>query len=428
MSESGAIETGRREAAAAHNETALLDAIRRCQAVIEFTPDGEIRAANELMLATLGYSSEELIGQHHSILVEVAERQSAGYGEFWRELRSGTFRSGIFRRVAKGQRPIWLQASYNPIIEAGRVTGVIKVAADITARKRREAEALDRSQAYIEFTPDGTIVDANQNFLQTMGYSLDEIRGRHHRIFVDAEFASSREYADFWRQLGEGAYQQDDFRRVDKQGRTVWIRGTYSPVLDDAGKVTGVVKIASNVTSELAMRENARRLTATLTSGLQDLTQSASFISGRITANAELARGATAHMLDSSRLIAVLDESSRNVGAISDTIREIAEKTKLLALNATIEAARAGESGRGFAVVANEVKDPARQTREATAEISTRIQSIKDQVRSAVEAFDSVRAELDGVSQNTAEVATTIEQQGTVIHDLARASRSLVEG
>ncbi|MCB9876955.1 MAG: PAS domain-containing methyl-accepting chemotaxis protein [Planctomycetes bacterium] len=412
--------------AAAREQLRALDAIRACQAVIEFTPDGVIRAANPIMLKTLGYSAKELIGEHHSMLMEPFLRDSEGYRAFWRKLAAGEFQSGVFRRLAKGQRPIWLQASYNPVHdEHGNVTGVVKVAADITARKRREAEALNRSQAYIEFTPDGTIVDANENFLRCMGYSLDEIRGKHHRMFVDSEHAQSPEYATFWRELGQGTFQQNDFRRVARGGRPIWIRGTYSPVLDDAGNVTGVVKIASDVTHEMQIREDTARVTATLSSGLQELNQSATQISRRIADNAALARGATEHMEGASRLIAVLDESSKNVGAISETIREIADKTNLLALNATIEAARAGESGRGFAVVANEVKDLANQTREATSEISSRIEGIQQQVQSAVAAFDSIRRELDGVSTNTTDIASVVEEQSAVVQELDQASRGL---
>jgi methyl-accepting chemotaxis protein len=182
---------------------------------------------------------------------------SAGYARFWEDLRKGEFQSAEFRRLAKGGREVWIQATYNPVRDLfGRVTSVVKYAADVTARKasdaRRAAEiaAIHRSQAVIRFSAEGVILEANDNFLAVMGYRRDEVTGRHHRMFVPPEEASSVAYEAFWRKLRSGAFDSGEYRRIGKGGREVWIRATYNPVLDASGRIDGVVKFATDVTAE----------------------------------------------------------------------------------------------------------------------------------------------------------------------------------
>jgi methyl-accepting chemotaxis protein len=233
---------------------ALLDALGRSLAIIEFDPRGQILTANENFCRALGYDLAEIKGAHHRMFVDPEEAQSPDYAAFWRQLAEGRFDAGEYRRTAKGGRDIWIQASYNPVFDAaGRVERVVKVAADITAAKLQaieqesKLEAISRTQAVIEFTPEGEILTANANFLATLGYELDEIVGRHHRMFVDPDEARSADYANFWKTLQSGQFVATSFRRIGKGGREVWIQASYNPIFDLRGRVTKVVKYASDI-------------------------------------------------------------------------------------------------------------------------------------------------------------------------------------
>ncbi|EHQ99508.1 methyl-accepting chemotaxis protein [Bradyrhizobium sp. WSM471] len=236
---------------------ALAAAINRSQAVIEFKRDGTIVTANRNFLDAMGYSLGEIEGKHHSIFVETAERESAAYREFWTKLSRGEFQAAQYKRIGKGGKEIWIQASYNPIIDAtGRTVGVIKLATDVTKQKIKSLEdagkidAISRAQAVIEFKMDGTIVTANQNFLKAMGYSLDQIAGKHHSIFVTPSDRESAAYADFWSRLNRGQYAAGEYKRLTKDGREVWILATYNPIFDEAGKPFKVVKFATDITEQ----------------------------------------------------------------------------------------------------------------------------------------------------------------------------------
>ncbi|GGM67682.1 PAS domain S-box protein [Dactylosporangium sucinum] len=238
-------------------------AIDRAQAVIEFDLDGTIRAVNKNFLDATGYTAEELVGQHHRTLVTEDEARSNAYRNFWQKLAKGSLESGEFKRIGKGGREVWLQASYNPIFDLeGRPFKVVKYATDITEAKQRNAEyegkvtAIDRAQAVIEFDLDGLIVNVNRNFLEVMGYnSADELKGRHHRVFVDPIYAASEDYRDFWGRLGRGEFETGEYKRLGKGGREVWLQATYNPIFDLEGRPYKVVKYALDVTE--AKRRNA---------------------------------------------------------------------------------------------------------------------------------------------------------------------------
>lgn len=236
---------------------ALAAAIDRSQAVIEFKLDGTIVTANRNFLDAMGYSLGEIEGKHHSIFVEPAERESAAYREFWTKLNRGEFQAAQYKRIGKGGKEIWIQASYNPIVDAdGRTVGVIKLATDVTEQKLKsledagKIEAISRAQAMIEFKMDGTIVTANRNFLDAMGYSLDQIRDKHHSIFVTPSDRESAAYSDFWSRLNRGEYAAGEYKRLSKDGGEVWILATYNPIFDDAGKPFKVVKFATDITEQ----------------------------------------------------------------------------------------------------------------------------------------------------------------------------------
>ncbi len=237
---------------------AQVDALHRVQAVIEFGLDGTVLKANANVLATLGYSMEEIQGRHHSMFMEPAQARSAEYKAFWEKLGRGEFDAGQYRRVGKGGREIWIQASYNPVFDSkGTPCKVVKFATDITEERQRAADvagqlaAINKSQAVIEFSLDGRIETANENFLETTGYSLDEIRGKHHSMFADPVYAQSAEYRQFWEKLGRGEYDAGRYRRFGKGGREVWIQASYNPIHDMDGRPFKVVKYASDITAQV---------------------------------------------------------------------------------------------------------------------------------------------------------------------------------
>ena len=236
---------------------AQVAAISKSQAVIEFNPDGTIVTANENFLKTLGYSLGEIQGKHHSMFVEPAMRESAAYREFWAKLNRGEYQAAEYKRIGKGGKEVWIQASYNPMLDRnGKVYKVIKLATDITVEKLGSMEdagmiaAIGRAQAVIAFNLDGTIITANENFLKTLGYSLGEIQGKHHSMFVEPATRDSAAYREFWASLNRGEYQAAEYKRIGKGGKEVWILASYNPILDEKGKPFKVVKFATDVTEQ----------------------------------------------------------------------------------------------------------------------------------------------------------------------------------
>jgi methyl-accepting chemotaxis protein len=236
---------------------AKLDALSRSQAVIEFALDGTILSANQNFLNVLGYKLEEIKGKHHSMFVPAEQRQSAEYREFWAALNGGQFQMAEFKRIAKDGHEVWIEASYNPVLDTnGKPHVILKFATDVTQKKLHsladasKIAAVNRAQATIEFKLDGTIVNANENFLKTMGYSLAEIQGRHHSMFVEQAERDGVAYREFWAALNRGEYRAAEYKRIGKGGKEVWILATYNPLLDEAGKPFGVVKFATDVTAQ----------------------------------------------------------------------------------------------------------------------------------------------------------------------------------
>jgi methyl-accepting chemotaxis protein len=232
-------------------------AINRSQAVIEFNLDGTIVTANANFLGAMGYRLDEIKGKHHGIFVDPSERESREYREFWARLNRGEFQAAQYKRFGKDGKEIWIQASYNPILDAsGRPVGVIKFATDVTAQKIKSMEdagkiaAMNRAQAVIEFNMDGTIVTANENFLGATGYSLAEIQGKHHSMFVVPAERDSAAYREFWARLNRGQFDAAEYKRIGKGAKEIWILATYNPILDEAGKPFKVVKFATDVTAQ----------------------------------------------------------------------------------------------------------------------------------------------------------------------------------
>ena len=237
---------------------AVLAALDRSLAIIEFDPAGKILRANPNFLEALGYEESEIVDQHHRIFVDPAEAQSAQYVAFWQKLGRGEYDAAEYKRIGKGGREVWIQASYNPVLgRNGKVAKVVKFATDITQAKLKATEdagklaAISRAQAMIEFTVDGNILTANENFLAALGYELAEIEGRHHRMFVEPTYAQSPAYVEFWLRLQRGEFIAEEFKRIGKGGREVWIQASYNPIFDPNGKVSKVVKFATDVTGRV---------------------------------------------------------------------------------------------------------------------------------------------------------------------------------
>ncbi len=494
---------------------ATLNAIGRSVAIIEFDPSGKILSANDSFCKTLGYALNEIEGRHHSIFMSPEEAASPEYRAFWAQLGRGEYDAREYRRLAKGGREIWIQASYNPVTDfRGKVIRVVKQATDITADKLRRAEvsaqlaAIGRAQAVIEFTPAGEVITANENFLTAIGYRLDEIQGQHHRMFVEPGEAQSDAYREFWQKLNGGAFVSAEFKRVAKNGRELWIQASYNPIFDLGGKVVKVVKFATDVTDRVRavgevtsalrhlaendlthrldrpfapsfeeLRADFNRSAETVTRTMADIGAVAgTILSGSreiSTASDDLSRRTEQQAASLEQTAAALDEitatlkkstesavhvrevvgsankdaersgqvvrqavaamgaiasSSREIGQIIGVIDEIAFQTNLLALNAGVEAARAGDAGRGFAVVASEVRALAQRSADAAKEIKGLISASAHQVTEGVtlvgdtgQVLDRIVAQIAEINGFMADMTASGQEQSTALQQVNTA-------
>lgn len=329
---------------------------------------------------------------------------------------------------------------------SGNVQSVIKIATDVTAIKK--------AQAVVEFEIDGTIIEANDNFLSAMGCRMDEIKGKHHSIFVDAAYAKSQEYSDSWASLGKGQFKSAEFARFDKNGNSVWIQAVYNPVMDMTGKPFKVVKVATDVTAQVTARLNREAAQQKILQELADITEqvhsasenttsaasaavqtnetvqsvaaaaeqlasSVSEISRQVTESRQVSKDAVDQADRTNTIMSGLARSTDNIGEVIALIKDIAEKTNLLALNATIEAARAGDAGKGFAVVANEVKNLANQTAKATTDITAQISRVQDDTKKAVSVIGEVATTIGQINTISSGIAAAVEEQTAVTQDVS---------
>ena len=498
-----------------------IEAVGKAQAVIEFNLDGTIITANDNFLNVMGYTLAEIQGQHHRMFAEESFRNSIEYRQFWEALNRGEYQTGEYKRIGKGGKEVWIQAFYNPILDLnGNPVKVVKYATDVTEQKLRNAdfegqiEAVGKAQAVIEFNLDGTIITVNDNFLNVMGYTLAEIQGQHHRMFAEESFRNSIEYRQFWEALNRGEYQAGEYKRIGKGGKEVWIQASYNPILDLNGNPVKVVKYATDVTEqklqqqelrdkvdimlsvvgqamkgdltvEIAVKgedaigqmgeglqsfltnlretmgrfaDNAQQLGSSseeltvvsqqMASNAEETSTQAGVVSAaseQVTKNVQVVATGTEEMSASIRDIAKnsndaarvakqavgvaesanstigeLGDASVEIGKVIKVITSIAQQTNLLALNATIEAARAGEAGKGFAVVANEVKELAKQTAQATEDISQKIEAIQAGSKGAVDAIEEVSTIINQINDISNTIASAVEEQTATTNEIGR--------
>ncbi len=402
-------------------------AIRQTMAMIEFTPQGEILDANEPFLTVMGYRLDELRGKHHRVFCADSTQGSAAYAQFWQRLAKGESFSDRFMRIAKGGREIWLQASYMPVLDAnGRVSKVIKVATDITAQLDAEHQhesllnAINRSMAVVEFNLKGEVIEANENFLHTMGYRLDEIRGKHHSLFCERETAGGDAYKRFWQRLNQGEFIADRFKRITKSGQIAWLRATYNPLYNSSGKLYGVVKFATDITTQVEHREAEAAAAQLAFTSARDTDASAVKGAGTVEEAVHVVRGIADELGNVAQKVEALSEQSERISSIVQVIRGIAEQTNLLALNAAIEAARAGEQGRGFAVVADEVRNLAARTSQATVEINEVVRLNHELAQQAVSGMGSSRSKAE-------EGVRLVNRAGEVILEIRDEAQRVVD-
>ncbi|MDT3720552.1 PAS domain S-box protein [Pseudomonas oryzihabitans] len=420
-------------------------AIDRSQAMAEFSLEGTVLTANRNFLLALGYQADEVVGKHHRIFCPDDYARSAEYRLFWDKLARGEFDAGVYKRRNSRGEEIWIQATYNPIFDAdGKPCKVVKFAVDITESQIRNSDyagkvaAIDRGQAVIEFDLTGKILDANRNFLATLGYRLEEIRHQHHRIFCEDEYVTSGEYREFWTRLAQGEVFGGRFMRLSKFGQRIWIQATYNPIFDAEGQVHKVVKFATDITRQVEMEQHVRQKIEQMNLSLHALTRSINQIAETTDEANRIARRtleeAERGSLTLNRSLDAMETIGTTAGGIQDIVQvisDIANQTNMLAFNAAIEAARAGEHGLGFSVVADEVRKLAEKSSQATKEINKLIlESVKSIAqgseisRSVGEAFGLIA---EGMGKTQQSIEAINGSTALQLDDAARVNQLIQE-
>ncbi|MEN2674026.1 MULTISPECIES: methyl-accepting chemotaxis protein [Herbaspirillum] len=401
-----------------------LAAINKALAVIEFTLDGKIIKANKNFLDLMGYTLEEIKGQHHRIFVAEEERNAPAYAQFWQKLGRGEYDQRLYRRITKSGHEVWIQATYNPIIDAlGRPFKIVKYARDVTQQQLQAADfsgqitAINKVRAVIEFDVDGNILHANNNFLRAVGYSLSEIVGKHHAIFVEPAERASAQYQEFWKRLAAGQYDAGLYRRVKKNGDALWLQANYNPIFDMDGRVFKVVKYATDVSIQTNATQTLQAAVGGLSEALSTGSASAQQANDLVKATSSIAEQGGVVMQEVVNKMAAINASAAKITEIIGVIDEITFRTNLLALNAAVEAARAGEHGRGFAVVAGEVRSLAQRTAASASEIKTLIGGSVNEARQGTELVMNAGKTMSTMVNSINDITGIIETISTSAND-----------
>ncbi|SON58258.1 Dipeptide chemoreceptor protein [Hartmannibacter diazotrophicus] len=399
------------------NYKGQVNAIHKAQAVIEFDLTGKVLDANDHFLSATGYSLDEIKSQHHSMFVDPAYRQSADYRVFWEKLGRGEYDAGQYKRLGKGGRELWLQASYNPIVGLdGKPYKVVKYATDITGQKQSSANyegqiaAIRKAQAVIEFDLSGTILDANDNFLTTVGYGLAEIKGQHHSMFVDVGHRSSVDYKMFWEKLGRGEYDAGRYMRIGKGGKVVWIQASYNPILDADGKPYKVVKFATDVTAEVeqaemlqrAVRDSQKVVAAAKDNDLCERID----LEGMTGEIVPLCEGINGLLDTMSEMVAGMIDASR---AVSDGAAEITSGTNDLSQRTEQQASNLEETSASMEEMAATIRqnaDNAQQANQLVINARSLAAEGGDVVGKAVDAMSRI----EGSSQKISDIIGVIDE------------------